>query len=103
MARAIESAPVGNTVGGAAIPQAVDPSYATWPDFARKTLDDIVAIWKTNLNAAKEGRDTPPPDESRTETEPIPPKSVASVFNQDTLIIAGVLILAVVGIRIFRG
>jgi hypothetical protein len=98
---AIVSANVGGSAGGIVIPEPQEASYATWPVFTQKTIEDVLAIWKDNHareNAGLAGR----------QDNRVPPggvegnKVTAAIFSRDTFLLLGALLVAIVGLRLLR-
>jgi hypothetical protein len=96
MAGNIVTANVGATAGGTVLPEGRDASYATWPSFAQKTLEDIISIYSGNTRRSEDG--TVGKDQNRIPATQ-KPKVTTAIFSQDTFILIGLLVLGVVGLR----
>lgn len=97
----IVTASVGSSAGGVVIPEASDAGYATWPSFAQKTVDDILAIYAANVRNENSGQQVGKVDNRLPAPGTSIEKVTAAVFSRDTLIIFGILVLAVLGIKTF--
>lgn len=54
----VTTAEIGVTVGGNVMPRPIDPSYATFPDIAKKGVVDLIQLFERNyLNTHDAGDD----------------------------------------------
>ena len=95
MPGAVLTAQVGAGAGGNMLAEPVTPTYVTWPEWAQKTVTDLVSIAKDNLTGNKKAAG---PDMG-VEAGVDKPRTFGAVFNRDTFILVAILIAAVVGIR----
>lgn len=101
MAGSIVSAQVGGSAGGNVIPNPQDASYATWPAFASKTLDDITAIYTANLEAKNASNPGTIGKADAQPSAPNAPSVYSAIFSRDTFILGAIIIVAIVSVRFF--
>lgn len=88
----IQGANVGGSVaGGAIIPEPVIPSYATWPEIAKKTFQDFTALWLENQKSRSQ-RETEQRAGVERENGPTPART-AAIFGLPVLVFIGLLFL----------